>query len=259
MGKIKKTIENTEIKSIDEETRTIWHKISVEEKDLMGDIVRIDGIDTANFSKKPGVLYGHQYAGVDPVPVIGENVGFKKEGNALYAGTKFLPTEGLSQKLKDLINDLWVLNKKKLMGWSIGFQATESELIKDKEGDYAGMDFKKSMLLEYSNVIIPANQGAINDAIKQGEVTKNLKASLADVNTPENGAELKEDEGEIGEIGEIGAAAKEKEPAKPEKESIVQREATLPDDIKEAFREILEGYKANMKVFMECLKRRKRI
>lgn len=212
MEKVKKQINDTEIKSIDEETRTIWHKISVEEEDLMGDIVRIDGIDTSNFKKKPGVIYGHQYGGVDPVPVIGENVGFKKEGKALYAGTKFLPTEGLSQKLKDLVNDLWTLNKKKLMGWSIGFKPTEAGPIKDKDGkETGGYEYKKSLLLEYSNVIIPANQGAVNDAIEQGVVSKNLKASLNDDvinNEPDE-----ESEGEIGEVIEtvsVDGGTKEK-------------------------------------------------
>ena len=182
MEKIKKTLEDVEIKSIDEETRTIWHKITVEKRDLIGDIVRIDGIDTSKFRKKPAVLYGHSYVGINPVPVIAENVGFKKEGKALYAGTKFLDSSDLSQNLKDLINDLWILNKKKLMGWSIGFKPTETEDLKDeKDENVIGKDFKKSLLLEYSNVIIPANQDAINDAISKGIVSDNLKASLKDI------------------------------------------------------------------------------
>jgi len=261
MDKITKTLESTEIKSIDEETRTIWHKISVENKDLMGDIVRIDGIDTSKFKKKPGVIYGHRYSGIDPVPVIAENVGFKKEGKALYAGTKFLETDGLSQKLKDLVNDLWILNKKKLMGWSIGFQPIETEELKNKEGESeGGMDFKKSLLLEYSNVIIPANQDAINDAIEEGVVSKGLKTSLKDIQD--------EDEVMDKEIGEIGTdddeiqlqetdPVDELKPAKPKKESTQSQDALSSDLINE-LREIFEAYKCLQRQFNNFLKHFKR-
>ena len=179
MDKIIKTITEPEIKEIDEKKRIIWHKISVEKKDRMNDIVRIDGIDTKNFKKKPTVLYGHMYSGLDPLPVIGQNIGFKKEGKKYYAGTKFLDPEkdDISPKLADLVNDLWTLNKKKLMGWSVGFIPVETADL--KEGDkVVGQDFKKSELLEYSNVILPANQDAVNDAVEKGEITKEFTKSL---------------------------------------------------------------------------------
>ena len=180
--KIIKTLEaeDIEIKEIDEEKRILWHKITKEVKDRMGDIVRIDGLDTSRFRKKPSVLYGHEYAGKDPLPIIGKNIGFRHEGKALYAGTKFLnPAEHkLSRKLADLVNDLWVLNKMKLLGWSMGFipDLVAMENI-EEDGKFIGRDFKKAELLEYSNVIIPANQEAINDAISKGiVVTKELNA-----------------------------------------------------------------------------------
>lgn len=163
----------SEIKSVDEASRTIWHKITSEERDRMGDIVRIDGIDTAAFSRKPGVLYGHDYRSMNPVPVIGENVGFMREENALYAGTKFLGPEEVSRPLADLVSDLWTLNKKKLMGWSIGFMAREAKDIVEG-GRVTGQDYLRSELLEYSNVIIPANAEAVNDAIARGLVSKTL-------------------------------------------------------------------------------------
>jgi len=162
-----------EIKSIDETRRVIWHKITSEVRDRMGDIVRIDGIDTTAFRKKPAVLYGHDYRSMSPVPVIGENVGFLREGQALYAGTKFLGPAEVSRPLADLVNDLWTLNKKKLMGWSIGFMARETKDIVEG-GRVTGQEYVKSELLEYSNVIIPANAEAVNDAITRGLVSKAL-------------------------------------------------------------------------------------
>jgi len=62
----------------------------------------------------------------------------------------------------------------KLLGWSIGFipKPGETEKIEDKEGNTTGYKFKKSELLEYSSVIIPANQEAIDNALKKGVITK---------------------------------------------------------------------------------------
>jgi len=182
MDKITKTLDENEleIKSIDEKKRIIWHKITKEVADRMGDIVRIDGMDLKRFKKKPGVLYGHNYAGLDPIPVIARNVGFKQEGKALYAGTQFLPTTETepSQKLRDLINDNWMLHKMKLMGWSVGFIPKAKEEI-EQDGKLVGYDYKESELLEYSSVIIPAHQDAINDAIEKGLISKGIVSSLS--------------------------------------------------------------------------------
>jgi len=163
-----------EIKSIDEEKRTIWHKITSEARDRMGDIVRIDGLDTTAFRRKPAVLYGHDYRSMSPVPVIGENVGFMRDGQALYAGTKFLGPGEVSRPLADLVNDLWTLNKKKLMGWSVGFIPLEPPKNIVEGGRVTGQEYTRTELLEYSNVIIPANAEAVNDAITRGLVSKAL-------------------------------------------------------------------------------------
>lgn len=160
---------------IDEESRTIWHPITREVADRYGDVVRLDGMDAADFARKPAVLYGHKYGDVAPVTVIGTNVGFKKEGDTLYAGTKFLDTQaaGMSQALKDLVNDNWLLHKAGLLGWSIGFIPTEvSEILEG--GKFKGYEFKAWKLLEYSSVIIPAHQDAVNNSIRKGLLTEEL-------------------------------------------------------------------------------------
>jgi hypothetical protein len=138
----------------------------------MGDIVRLDGALLDEFRKKPAVLYGHDYRSMNPIPVIGENIGFEKDGDRLYAGTKFLSvaTPDMSQALKDLINDNWILQAKKLLGWSIGFMAVEWDAMMEGN-DFQGYDFKTWKLLEYSSVIIPAHQDAVNDALKGGSIS----------------------------------------------------------------------------------------
>ncbi|GEM_PF-2899662 len=164
-----------EVRSIDEARRVIWHKITSEVRDRMGDIVRIDGIDTKDFLRKPAVLYGHDYKSMNPVPVIGKNVGFQVSGKDLYAGTRFLDPKEVSAKLGDLVNDCWILNKQKLLGWSIGFLPVPGETRNIIEGGrVVGQEYMKTELLEYSNVIIPANQEAVNDAISRGLVSKSL-------------------------------------------------------------------------------------
>jgi len=173
--KIFKMIE-PEVRSIDESTRTIWHKITSEVVDRMGDIVRIGGLDMNAFRQKPAVLYGHSYQGVDPVPVVGECVGIERRGLKLWAGTHFLDPKQVSPKLGALVNDLWYLNKKKLMGWSISFVPHEFEALKDENGKETGWDFKSGELLEYSNVLIPANQECVNDMISKGFLSKAVMA-----------------------------------------------------------------------------------
>lgn len=166
-----------EIKSIDEKTRTIWHTITKEVPDRMGDVVEIDGLNLKNFKRKPAVIYGHDYVGKDPVPVFAENVGFRREGKELIAGTRFLDAGKVSPKLGNLINDLWYLDTKKLMGWSIGFlpNMDKAENITDPNGRVTGRRFKEAELLEYSNVIIPAHQDAVGADIRAKGILDGLK------------------------------------------------------------------------------------
>jgi len=156
-----------EIRAVDVKSRTIWHPITREVPDRVGDIIELDGIDLKNFSRKPSVLYGHDYQGKDPVPVIAENVGFRREGNTLIAGTRFLNPKEVSSKLGDLVNDLWYLNTKKLLGWSVGFipNMDRTENIMDAKDRVIGRRFKETELLEYSSVIIPCHQDAINEMV----------------------------------------------------------------------------------------------
>jgi len=160
---------------IDEANRIIWHPITREVADRYGDIVRIAGGDMTEFNRKPAVLYGHDYAGKNPVTVIGKNIGFRIEGDTYYAGTQFLATDtpDMSQGLKDLINDNWMLHKQHLMGWSIGFMPVDWDEMREG-GRVVGYEYKTWKLLEYSSVIIPAHQDAVNDAIKRGIVSKSL-------------------------------------------------------------------------------------
>lgn len=252
--KVIKFLIDPEIKEIDEKKRIITHKISVEKKDRIGDIVRVDGIDTKNYKKNPVVLYSHDYWSKDPLPVIGKNVGFIPEGKKLFAKTQFLNSDEVSPKLKDLINDLWYLNKNGLMGWSIGFIPTKTEDIKDEEDHWAGYDFKESELLEYSNVIIPANQEAINNAIQKGKLSKGIvremqKKNFDYQNFYDNSIRL-EDElpGELAE-----KLIEEKVKTKPSQDSQVLQ-GIMPDSIK-TLQGIIEALTNSRKLLAEYLQK----
>jgi len=258
-------IEDLEIKSIDEKKRVIWHKITKEVKDLMGDIVRIDGMDLKLFKKKPAVLYGHDYVGGKPVPVIGEGIGFKREGKALYAGTKFHDTSTdemeMSQALRDLVNDNWYLHKKKLLGWSIGIIPKKIEELKNKEEDFLGYDIKESQLLEYSSCIIPTNQEAINDAFKRGQISPTFMKSLetyrenlelpGDVATRQIEEEKKEDIVPIPEKPHPEMIAYQN---KIERENDSQKQGITPDSIK-ALRAITGALRDSQRLIAEYLQK----
>jgi len=200
---------DNEIREVDKEKRIMWHKISKEILDRYGTVIRLDGMDIKNFKKNPVVLYGHNYGGMNPLPVIGKNIGFKKEGKFLWAGTQFLNPEkdNLSGPLADLVNDLWVLDQKGILGWSIGFGVQEieekNEKGKDGESGKTWYDIKKWELYEYSNVILTGNQEAVNNAANEGLISQRfIKEMPVDL-----GLEKKSlgdpVEDEIGTIGDI--------------------------------------------------------
>jgi len=200
---------DNEIREVDKEKRIMWHKISKEILDRYGTVIRLDGMDIKNFKKNPVVLYGHNYGGMNPLPVIGKNIGFKKEGKFLWAGTQFLNPEkdNLSGPLADLVNDLWVLDQKGILGWSLGFWVQEieekNEKGKDGESGKTWYDIKKWELYEYSNVILTGNQEAVNNAANEGLISQRfIKEMPVDL-----GLEKKSlgdpVEDEIGTIGDI--------------------------------------------------------
>lgn len=210
-------LDGLEVKStFEDERRIIWHPITREVPDRSGDVVRVAGMDASEFVRKPAVLYGHNYQGVNPVTVIGENIGFKTENGYIYAGTKFLSTDtpDMSQALKDLVNDNWLLHKAGLMGWSIGFIPTEmTEIIEG--GHFKGYDFKAWKLLEYSSVIIPAHQDAVNNSIAKGlisgEVVRRAPPPEPEVPESKEAAVKPEGEAELKQVS-INTAQGENKP-----------------------------------------------
>jgi HK97 family phage prohead protease len=131
--------------------RQVAAKISVEITDRAGDIVVVQGIDTAAYLKNPVVLFQH-----DATMPIARAVSLAVVGNFLTAVAQFPPlgTNAKSDEIYGLIKSGII------SATSIGFIPKKYEPI-DRRDPYAGYRFLKSELLEFSFVSVPANSEAL--------------------------------------------------------------------------------------------------
>jgi HK97 family phage prohead protease len=119
--------------------------------DRSGDVVVQRGIDLAAYRNNPIVLWNH----LADVP-IASSVDIEVKGDQLQATVQF-PPEG-----EDEDSD-WVYGKIKagiVNATSIGFIPKDYEPLNPKE-PWSGYKFKKSELLEFSFVSVPANSGCL--------------------------------------------------------------------------------------------------
>lgn len=149
------------IKATDEGDDIIKFVASKEIIDRDGDLVYIDGIDTANFEKNPVFLYMHDMT--DP---LGKVVSLEKtigeDGvKVLIAKVKFQDTPRGQYFLKLYQDEM-------LNAVSIRFRALEYS----DNRETGGWNIYKSELWEISAVTIPANQEALR--IKMIDIEKQL-------------------------------------------------------------------------------------
>jgi Escherichia/Staphylococcus phage prohead protease len=124
---------------------------STGEPDRMGDIIIQSGIDLNAYRKNPVVLWGHSY----DVP-IARAIDIDVKSGKLQATVQF-PPEG------DDEDSDWVYGKIKagiVNATSVGVIPRDYEPI-DRHQPWLGMKFKKSELLEFSFVSVPANAGCL--------------------------------------------------------------------------------------------------
>jgi len=256
--KIKKEIrilpsEENEVRVIDEKKRILRHKISKEILDRYGTVIRLDGMDIKNYKKNPVVLYGHNYGGMNPLPVIGKNLGFEREGKFLFAKTQFLDPEkdNLSGPLADLVNDLWTLNQKGILGWSIGFEVQDieekNEKGKDGENGKTWYDIKKWELYEYSNVILTGNQEAVNNAANEGLISKRFVEEMPVDLGLEKKSVGEPVEDEIGTIGDLTDDLLDKKISTIEIKSAMTEPDPEPEDHTEELQSIFARINAIIK------------
>lgn len=177
------------VQSINEEERTVVKYVSKPTLDRSKEIVISQGVDLSDFVKNPVILYAHNYGnscfdGGSPVLPIGKDLWIKSDGIGLIAKQKYAN--------HDLANDIFKMHLEDMpLASSIGFIPTKTIYkgsFEDKEWDKevtrlsetygveknsfkaARVIYENSLLLEHSDVPVPANPDALALAIKSGKI-----------------------------------------------------------------------------------------
>ena len=148
---------------------------STEDPDRDGDVIRLDGWDTAQFEVNPVVFYGHDYRGSNVKFPIGTATVTKDTVNRrLLFNVKFTASHEDAQTVKALVDE------GVLRACSVGFIAKEGGvnlMVNPENGTVVGREFNGQTLLELSIVPLPANPNAIRLALEKGLCTEaNAKA-----------------------------------------------------------------------------------
>ena len=150
----------TKANTVNEETSSLIAFVSTPRLDRMGDIVRPEGMDNADFRRNPVVLWAHD----DTLPPIGRSAREEIQAEGILAEPVF-----------DLKNDPKGFHKQifgqyvdgVLNAFSIRFlpRSWEKIMVKNPENGAeiwsGGFDFKEWQLLEFSAVPIPAQPDAL--------------------------------------------------------------------------------------------------
>lgn len=131
--------------------------------DRTGDIVKVDGIELANFKKNPIILWAHDHYGLPVAKAVEMSV---------ESGKLVMVLEFATKEIYEFADTVYKLVKGGfLKGVSIGARVLEAEWILDKDEEIIGRKFNKLELLELSVVPIPADSKALITAVKSGAIT----------------------------------------------------------------------------------------
>jgi hypothetical protein len=149
-------------KGYSEADLTVEHFISTEERDRGGDIMRADGM---KINGRISVLFSHGFGPLGQEPIakaLWVKAGEFKGKKGVMAKTQYYP-DNIGRRL-------WEKATQGYMGnWSIGFIPLKWEDIKNGKG--FGRDIKEWELLEYSQVGVPMNPGAITPDKQVGNLS----------------------------------------------------------------------------------------
>lgn len=156
-----------QIKSLNDDERTIEFIGSTATRDRYGDSIDQTGWELGNFVKNPVIPWGHNYN--EPPVAKAVEVGLR-EGNLFFKG-QFATAEEYAYA--DTIYKLYKGGY--LRAFSVGFIPLEWKLEKEYDDDGDLVDiwwvFTKCELLEVSCVTVPANPEALTLAFREGVVT----------------------------------------------------------------------------------------
>lgn len=158
---------------IDKDNRRINHYVSSGSANRYGQILPIEGFDETGFRKNNVVLFQHGTSDtIVTTPakdqldfIIGKNLLFTKKNNYLMASTQFRK-EGQSQVADDVYN---MNTEGFLNAWSKYWYPIPSfdNVQQNKDGT---ITVDKWGMYEYSSVIVPVDENAVNNL----EITKNM-------------------------------------------------------------------------------------
>lgn len=164
-----------EVKEIDEQERSIWFVASTEDKDRVGDIIRVAGWKFDAYDRNPVFLWAHDS---DELP-IGKCVARQIDGARLLMKIQFATVE--ENPLADQVYRLYKGGY--LNAVSVGFKPLKRMPIhpEDRWGDL-GWEFIEQELLELSAVPVPANSSALQLMMK-GLDSKEFAENLSKMTT----------------------------------------------------------------------------
>jgi len=154
-----RTICATTVKAVNKADREVAHVITTTRADRVGDVVEASGADLTNYLRHPVVMADHSYS-IDRI--IGRAVNLTVDEGGIFARTKYRDTP--------LGRDAFNLAAEGLGAWSIGFRPITFKAMKDEKGITKGFHFTKWEMLEYSQVAIPMNADAVQNALTRGWV-----------------------------------------------------------------------------------------
>ena len=124
-------------------------KISSENVDRMGDIIRQNGWMLKHYNKNPVVLWAHSYR--EPPIARSEKIwtkGLYTFATALFDSAEFA------------VNILRMYSERMMNATSVGFRPLKYKAMYDDKDRFVGFDFIENDLLEWSAVPVPANADA---------------------------------------------------------------------------------------------------
>jgi len=181
-----KAVNDFDVGEVDKEKRTIITTITTAGIDRSGDIVRPDGVSLKNYRKNPVVLWMHGSGGMfssgTPELPIGKNLWIKPNNKGLVAKTQYANHEladkvfefrqsgfPLAQSIGFMIQESISKNKDGKKNTKFNNQLkdlVDKEWLEDKNVDKVDRIITKWELLEYSDVIVPANPEALGRAVE---------------------------------------------------------------------------------------------
>lgn len=176
-----------ELKEVNVGKRQVTHLITNDSWDRAGDLIDEGGWDFDAYKKNSVVLADHRYS---IFSIIGRSVGLDKGKEGIFSTTEFDTGTVGSEAFRLVQADL-------ARAWSVGFRGLEAETIMSgvkgkcpictkrmkQERERLGVDdnepmwmwglhYKAQELLEYSLVAIPMNADIVNNAVKDGLISK---------------------------------------------------------------------------------------